>query len=98
PPCSSHFPYTTLFRSTLREVLGARLFGLLPAHEYRRASLGDVPEDQDGESVEDLVAVLLEVGVGPDPVPEVQNAASGVLEPDVLDRKSTRLNSSHDQI
>src|SRR5690349_23591086 len=75
PPCSTLFPYTTLFRSlvwrapeslyavrTVPEVLGPHPAGLGPSS--------------------------LEVGARPLPAGEVRS----------LDRKSTRLNSSHVEI
>src|SRR5688572_31595845 len=63
PPRSTLFPYTTLFRSGVEEVLGV---------------VREVHDDAVGQA-------------------QVLGDLAGVAEPEV-DRKSTRLNSSHSQI
>src|SRR3712207_8192510 len=73
PPRSTLFPYTTLFRSILRNVYVRELEELLV---------------HGGELLYDaLVAEVGDVQVHP-----------AVLAPPPLDRKSTRLNSSHANI
>src|SRR2546430_7733037 len=78
PPRSTLFPYTTLFRSRVRDV----------ATRQRRAVHDLLPQQvRDGDfrrGNEKQVVRLGAVGV--------------VREPRQLDRKSTRLNSSHSQI
>src|SRR2546430_7334099 len=82
PPRSTLFPYTTLFRS--RGKLSAKAGSWLPPQE-----LFDLLHDlRDAEFfLEDVVGQLFRWKVF-----EV------VLDARVLDRKSTRLNSSHSQI
>src|SRR2546430_13179316 len=93
PPRSSLFPYTTLFRSLhrflsyLRDRLGAG------QARQRREGLraAEVPERLD--------RLLLDLGVRVavrEPHAQVQQEAVEALGH--LDRKSTRLNSSHSQI
>src|SRR3712207_7519775 len=85
PPRSTLFPYTTLFRS--------------------RAAGQGVPDDQGVDLVGALVgAHRLQVGHVPhhreaagDPLPG-EDAARGARDLEGLDRKSTRLNSSHANI
>src|SRR5206468_12700561 len=87
PPRSPLFPYTTLFRSDA-EVRGtqeflARQYGLPVRHfPHTNFSL-----DRDGETVQ----LTRPDGTVADQVPPV------AVPRDVSDRKSTRLNSSHDQ-
>src|SRR3546814_16354419 len=89
PPRSSRtdtlFPYTTLFRS-LAGVFGADLRGigrrLAAAHEAHHA--GALPGD----------GVALRVGDGDHRVVEGRVDVRDTRR-DILDRKSTRLNSSH---
>src|SRR2546428_3790489 len=82
PPRSTLFPYTTLFRS-----------------------IGRVQEAQRHDAeVHQVRLVDARVGLGEDRLdPEVHGRDGGVfaartLSPVLADRKSTRLNSSHDQI
>src|SRR5204862_7402422 len=78
PPCPTHFPYTTLFRSVRRAVDEASRAG----HRARPVPrAGDLPgEPRPGP----LLCRLRGVPARRRPVPD-----------DRLDRKSTRLNSSH---
>src|SRR2546430_12822819 len=80
PPRSTLFPYTTLFRSRLREV----------CHDMRQPVA--------------TIIVLAEAALSNDEIPlgvrrrlgQVMDQAEWLGE--MLDRKSTRLNSSHSQI
>src|SRR3712207_9243959 len=94
PPRSTLFPYTTLFRSLLGEAVGQRLplvaagaAAVDPQPAVRR-HVHRVAGDRD-----DVDGVRL-VGVHVDREPEVRRQALA----DVVDRKSTRLNSSHANI
>src|SRR5206468_4354280 len=84
PPTSTFFPYTTLFRSD-----ASVLSGLIMIFKRYRTSA----------SLRALLAVLLLVLAA---VPRIVNGETTVLSIDgysgARDRKSTRLNSSHDQI
>src|SRR5438270_7773275 len=82
PPRSTRFPYTTLFRSMRSRVMLARR--LLAAG----ADIVDIGGESATTGVEP-VAVEVEIERV---VPLVERIAGG------LDRKSTRLNSSHSQI
>src|SRR5206468_12884585 len=90
PPSSTPFPYTTLFRSFHPEVvhtpLGSTIIG---AFLFDVAGLS--PTWTPGSFTEEAVA-LVRAKVGP-----TDHAICG-LSGGVEDRKSTRLNSSHDQI
>src|SRR5256885_5064296 len=80
PPRSTLFPYTTLFRSQL--VLGAR---------REAEAVGVVVRDGDGQALaadEDVVLV-------DDPADEEIADVDQQVRRDLVDRKSTRLNSSH---
>src|SRR5256886_13228253 len=88
PPRSTLFPYTTLFRSR-----GAHAIGGMAAF---------IPSRKDPEANEIALAKVRE-----DKIQEANDGFDGtwVAHPDlvpvakqVLDRKSTRLNSSHSQI
>src|SRR3712207_6892813 len=84
PPRSTLFPYTTLFRS-LRHApfsLARRLLGRVPALVLVQEGL-----DAPGHRLQHLfhADLLLE-------------DAAALLGPDLIDRKSTRLNSSHANI
>src|SRR5207244_7003491 len=88
PPAPPRLPCTTLFRSRPRELLAARAAN----PESRPRSVG--------EQVAELVP--LDVQVGPVLVGgrrhdryALDDLQAVALEPDELDRKSTRLNSSH---
>src|SRR5204862_2621231 len=88
PPSSTLFPYTTLFRSRLgHDVHGPAQRPCLLAHRRR-----DLGEDVRRAGVEDRVD-----GVEPEPV-DVALAHPGARVLDEVDRKSTRLNSSHVEI
>src|SRR5207248_10969877 len=85
PPRSQPFPYTTLFRSDMREV--------------ERAD-----EERDGELIEGSGNALPAVGAWRIDSGEVDHSIEGILHLHLqhagplvrlLDRKSTRLNSSH---
>src|SRR5206468_11831181 len=93
-PRSTLFPYTTLFRS---------LFLIANAHYRSRLRLSEESLHAAGEQVRRLqdFARRLKLPVAPkdggrlaERVAEVRHAYREALE----DRKSTRLNSSHDQI
>src|SRR2546428_2076305 len=87
PPRSTLFPYTTLFRSLDKQDL-TRVGCLVGS------GIGGM------ETIEDQAAALFNKGpsrVSPVMIPMlIVNMASGYVS--MLDRKSTRLNSSHDQI
>src|SRR2546427_4562244 len=85
PPRSTLFPYTTLFRSVVEQDLLRLDVDLGPLLLVKRRSPGD------DQVVELLVAV---VGVELSALEDVVQDGVGVS----LDRKSTRLNSSHSQI
>src|SRR5690606_40109926 len=95
PPPSALFPYTTLFRSSLR--LGDRqrpLQGQVedlvdPLHRHDLDMVGDV-----GRNVRQILAVLFRDDDRGDAA--AQRSKQLFLEP--ADRKSTRLNSSHVKI
>src|SRR5688572_31813798 len=88
PPRSPLFPYTTLFRSRLGDHLHARQQRVLPdrLHEavVRVEAAGLAREDRAQVEAEAVDVHVL------DPVTQAVG--------DHLDRKSTRLNSSHSQI
>src|SRR2546421_7213370 len=86
PPRSTLFPYTTLFRSLLLEQ-ALQLLALHHAGPRVRRELGD---DHRGHAPLQRVEVLLVLTVGA-AVPDREHRL-------LRDRKSTRLNSSHDQI
>src|SRR2546421_8145849 len=87
PPRSTLFPYTTLFRS--RPPAPPRPF----AGPSKREALQVVVARADGRERIVRVVVLDEI------VPDPRLVALREDFPEVdLDRKSTRLNSSHDQI
>src|SRR3712207_7593764 len=82
PPRSTLVPYTTLFRSALHQ---RRPLGLLAAHAAgQRCRDGDLHQLQDDER--------------PDGHRDDLAAQPGGLAVDAVDRKSTRLNSSHANI
>src|SRR2546430_17502507 len=94
PPRSTLFPYTTLFRSRLHPSrLGPVRVALVPfPADELRADRGRRPG-----------RLRVEAGEAPDAVGALarrddQREVRAVLVADVLDRKSTRLNSSHSQI
>src|SRR3712207_7071391 len=83
PPRSTLFPYTTLFRS------GGDRHPAHPAQPRRGDEPGQVGDGAAADADHD-------VGTGEAGVAERVPAAGGDL--DALDRKSTRLNSSHANI
>src|SRR2546430_14339965 len=94
PPRSTLFPYTTLFRSAGdRGEMDVALDGLIDEVEafghQRRTGRGDCAERRQVVVVGRPVLRLLQG------VDELRRCAE---EGDALDRKSTRLNSSHSQI
>src|SRR2546430_9585297 len=84
PPRSTLFPYTTLFRSSMADLL-VRRAGRVFGHEVE----GQAAIVVRGGRVERVVAERDLPGSLPDDLPELDGAG---------DRKSTRLNSSHSQI
>src|SRR2546430_15585192 len=94
PPRSTLFPYTTLFRSSRSFWLLLLMIGPLVGHGFITA-VG-------------LYAEASGIGGGPAALPQGLTTLDGMLVPAfgaydlaatfLLDRKSTRLNSSHSQI
>src|SRR2546430_5923527 len=85
PPRSTLFPYTTLFRSNSA---GAQ-----------RASHSDLVESRYGVQHPDLMPLLLVTfHFGPFELWVKRHRIESYLDLFILDRKSTRLNSSHSQI
>src|SRR5690348_17855728 len=82
PPRSTLFPYTTLFRSALVDWLGAAL-----------AARGFEPELSPGARL-----ALRRGEERVEPAEVVDGVVKGTLGDAELDRKSTRLNSSHPSI
>src|SRR3712207_8813319 len=101
PPRSTLFPYTTLFRSADRETaLGTtRLNGELTRTAYQLRLFAEVLDE--GSYVEAAIDPAGDTPMGPRPdlrrmlVPIGPVAVFGASN---LDRKSTRLNSSHANI
>src|SRR5205085_8793428 len=85
PPRSTLFPYTTLFRSQRADDLERRVLG-------RRADERDRPVLDRGQQ-----GVLLRLVEAMYLVDEERRAPLFIDEIHRLDRKSTRLNSSHSQ-
>src|SRR3712207_9251667 len=94
PPRSTLFPYTTLFRSVLdgdgviesANASAEALFGL-HSDELRNMEFGDLLTPESAQSALDYLSGLKDNGV-----------ASLLNEGREVDRKSTRLNSSHANI
>src|SRR5207253_6280889 len=87
PMLSPHFPYTTLFRSGIIVLLFAMIFKFLPdvKIQWRDVWIGAV-----------MTAILFGVGKWALGFYLGSGAAgSDGADPNVSDRKSTRLNSSH---
>src|SRR3712207_8929456 len=82
PPRSTLFPYTTRFRSPRR---GRLLVGIVGFGEIDRGE----PTDAEG-----VVQLTLRAAVAKD----VRENGVAVLRVEAVDRKSTRLNSSHANI
>src|SRR5206468_12256702 len=93
PPSSTLFPYTTLFRSqqTRRRSIGCRRLG----DQLQR----EVEIEVVGPHRSRLYTLFIKIRL---PTPDIRTrnrssfGVNGVLQ--TSDRKSTRLNSSHDQI
>src|SRR3712207_8886166 len=85
PPRSTLFPYTTLFRS-YTAVGGVTVPEVLLPYILSRSSSGYGP----GCPVRDAVKII--------PFPVVGFGNTGVIGFELVDRKSTRLNSSHANI
>src|SRR3712207_7140605 len=87
PPRSTLFPYTTLFRS--QPVPNRVQVGLLPGVPRRDGQLGDLEAQGSGRG--DHLQVEVEIEAEP-------LEGDGAQGPAAVDRKSTRLNSSHANI
>src|SRR5256885_8820660 len=89
PPRSTLFPYTTLFRSALgiSQVYGA------PAGDHDFLARQNEPETGDG--LEDLQRRKRRHVLERCPFNWIQDINRHHVGPNFLDRKSTRLNSSH---
>src|SRR5438270_4000175 len=83
PPISTLFPYTTLFRSVMFRSSAAAFYLLARRHFHGRRSF----------YCGRLTALFMRLDIGSE-VKKIVHRMSEVL----LDRKSTRLNSSHSQI
>src|SRR5690606_39645686 len=93
-PTASRFPYTTLFRSRLH--VPPELGPALPVELGEVA--GAVP-DRAGARAEQAEEGAGEGGLARAALPDQADAPAGAHgEADVVDRKSTRLNSSHVKI
>src|SRR5690606_41962534 len=98
PPCSPVFPYTSLFRSRFavdRAVAEELRGGEGRDHPEHAALLAGAEPRLEPDDVPHLARAVL--------APELDHgvrrtAGPRVAEPDGLDRKSTRLNSSHVKI
>src|SRR2546428_9515568 len=91
PPRSTLFPYTTLFRSA---AIHAALDCLTP--EHREALLLRFIEDMSYERIAAVTGVP--VGTVRSRLHHAKRTLRRLLQRTDEDRKSTRLNSSHDQI
>src|SRR5690606_40179761 len=92
PPASTPFPYTPLFRSLVRQRVGQGAHDHLAQRLVEHAAVAHadrLADQRDRHGRLDLLGEvdLLEV--------DVQHVAADGVELPVLDRKSTRLNSSH---
>src|SRR3712207_6949086 len=91
PPRSTLFPYTTLFRS-VHEAVQRQGVGLVePVPLQRPGPVVLQPLQVAGDAGPDPVFLGLDLGV-------LRRVELVVDPPDVADRKSTRLNSSHANI
>src|SRR5206468_9004987 len=96
PPPTSFFPYTTLFRSLANRDGELAPVELERCNTFRRLEVTILVEDIVGRQQRFLLT--------PDDVAALQNGdgigerTAGPRRVLVQDRKSTRLNSSHDQI
>src|SRR5690554_7349784 len=91
-PTSTLFPYTTLFRSNFNSLHVSEVDDLRRA----KPGIGQIVavRADDGETP-DLVYMTLRVG---GICPHARNVLQRILHPRQVDRKSTRLNSSHVRI
>src|SRR5256885_12555037 len=89
PPRSTLFPYTTLFRSRRCAVMAMREL-LVPGDRLRPLPVGS---DELGTELSGIDALELPISPAPGRLSRVWGAAWPKLA--ALDRKSTRLNSSH---
>src|SRR3712207_7246027 len=92
PPRSTLFPYTTLFRSQ-EAVTVARGRGLLTLH----GTAGPLQRELSYAPLVEALRPLLR-GAGPSGRARVEALVEGLSDLARLDRKSTRLNSSHANI
>src|SRR2546430_7074329 len=89
PPRSTLFPYTTLFRSTFRQLMHRR-----PVRSFEELTDNPAWAEQIRRVYDnDIDRVDLMVGLYAEPLPKGFGFSDTAL-----DRKSTRLNSSHSQI
>src|SRR3546814_6616581 len=104
PPRSTRtdtlFPYTTLFRSQVREGAEERVDGVAVAAALRRHDLERVADRRRVEGAQRREFGFGERGVGHSFPPDGRPARSPApvtksVKTDYRDRKSTRLNSSH---
>src|SRR3712207_9215357 len=94
PPRSTLFPYTTLFRSVEERERPGAAVALQPADALGDGAAGGLVVDEDPDPVRAPARAQQDV-------PHqacVVGAAAGVLDVAAVDRKSTRLNSSHANI
>src|SRR3712207_9034499 len=94
PPRSTLFPYTTLFRSVVDDLLRGHGLEGLPDLAHALGRVLDVGLGVRDVGLHDLAVVLEQLG--PLVVVELLDVDVEVLGPQ--DRKSTRLNSSHANI
>src|SRR3712207_8657235 len=96
PPRSTLFPYTTLFRSVGRNAEGRGLRALEAdwCHRGLPAVLDSGPVVAPLSRSRHVLRLRADAAAGPGPA-EGRRAAARDLRPFRLDRKSTRLNSSH---
>src|SRR2546428_12897391 len=94
PPRSTLFPYTTLFRSVIERRYFAEAVAPIEGLRLGKGLVGFEPEPRKPPCARQRFEAE------EDPGPEA-DTTSGGRDPhtlDLTDRKSTRLNSSHDQI
>src|SRR5688572_31208118 len=93
PPTSTLFPYTTLFRS---EDVRLRLY--YPRLVSRVGNRGESDSEHTGLAITNLAAERAELTFTAYDTSGAPLAGPEITNPISLDRKSTRLNSSHSQI
>src|SRR5688572_31951786 len=86
PPRSTLFPYTTLFRSPVFE------------RPWGKVTAGNSSQITDGASWVILASEEAVAKHGLTPKAAILDSQWSALDPGIIDRKSTRLNSSHSQI